>query len=181
MQADQIRSFTVTPLAEKASLYAYALRSDGSHEDFWVPANCSSATMAISEETAAALEGDVMSVPTSGFQRTVQAQRWRFQRKRLQHLKEMSCLFRQKMLRNCNSASFKEPYRGIVDLAIWNRRKRSLMWALKSSAPSRLMARPTCGVLAPRSTVNMKLGVLEPDAVNAETRDDILAFVLQFH
>ncbi|VDM29196.1 unnamed protein product [Toxocara canis] len=32
MQADQIRSFTVTPLAEKASLYAYALRSDGSHE-----------------------------------------------------------------------------------------------------------------------------------------------------
>lgn len=40
-------------------------------------------------------------------------------------------------------------------MTICNRCERPMMWALKSSAPTRLMARPTCGVLKAHVTVDV--------------------------
>ncbi|VDM49068.1 unnamed protein product [Toxocara canis] len=108
--------FTTAPAAVYTCVQLASTRDHTSCYDCWVPANCSTATMAISEETVAVFEGDVTSVPSE-------------------------------------EVLFKEPYREIVDLAISNRRGMRLQ---------------------------IKLGVLEPDAVNAETREDILAFDYSF-
>uniref|UniRef100_A0A915AB04 Major sperm protein n=1 Tax=Parascaris univalens TaxID=6257 RepID=A0A915AB04_PARUN len=75
---------------------------------------------------------------------------------------------------------FYYPYNDITAVTICNRCERPMMWALKSSAPTRLMAHPICGVLKAHSTVDIKLGVIEPNAINAEVLDDVLAFDYNF-
>ncbi|MFH4974887.1 hypothetical protein AB6A40_001596 [Gnathostoma spinigerum] len=55
---------------------------------------------------------------------------------------------------------FKWPYDSQT-VVVTNPYRRAVMWALKTNALGRLIAQPTCGVLPPRSTVHVKLGVVD--------------------
>uniref|UniRef100_A0A914ZXW3 Major sperm protein n=1 Tax=Parascaris univalens TaxID=6257 RepID=A0A914ZXW3_PARUN len=56
---------------------------------------------------------------------------------------------------------FKSSFIDIVTLLVTNAYNKPIMWALKTNAIHQLVAQPTCGVLQPNSTIQVRVGIIE--------------------
>ncbi|MFH4981902.1 hypothetical protein AB6A40_008611 [Gnathostoma spinigerum] len=75
---------------------------------------------------------------------------------------------------------FKQTSGKVEEILVNNQSNRSVMWALKSNALSRLVARPSCGVLPSKGCVRLKIGLRNTDIFTQSIEGDRIAIDYNF-